>query len=79
MSKNVSLRVCLLYIFKVYLFKVYLGGSAGGTLSDMALYAVGKNDIKKIKLSGELPTSRQEFAMCSGELIYSAVGFAHVS
>ena len=46
---------------------IWSGGCATGIVTDSnALYIIENGVAKKEKLSGEIPSARQEFAMCTG-------------
>ena len=46
---------------------IWSGGCATGIVTDSnALYVIENGQTKKEKLSGEIPSARQEFAMCTG-------------
>ena len=46
---------------------IWSGGCSSGIVTDSnALYIIENGNTKKEKLSGEIPSARQEFAMCTG-------------
>ena len=47
---------------------IWSGGCTNGIVTDTALYIIENGDVKKEKLSGEIPSPRQEFAMCTGTI-----------
>ena len=48
---------------------IWSGGCASGIVTDSnALYIIENGQAKKEKLSGEIPSARQEFAMCTGNI-----------
>ena len=46
---------------------IWSGGSENGVVSDSSIYLIKNGQIKKEKLCGDIPSPRQEFAMCAGK------------
>ena len=45
---------------------IWSGGCEQGVVSDTSLYIITNGSVRKEKLCGDIPSPRQEFAMCAG-------------